>query len=146
MSTTLEHHLKVGVLSIQGAFAEHVSMLEKERDTRKDRIGVTVEEVRHPSQLAELDGLIIPGGESTTLDVFLQQNDFEEKLKSFIRNETRPAFVWGTCAGLILLSDELDSQKEGGQITVCRKSVFLFCFLCLTVHMYAARWAQHSFN
>lgn len=112
-----ERRVKVGVLSIQGAFAEHVSMLEREGERRKKDVGITVVEVRNPSDLDELDGLIIPGGESTTLSVFLRQNDFEEKLKSFVSNEKK--FVWGTCAGLILLSDELDSQKKGGQITVC---------------------------
>lgn len=106
--------VRIGVLSIQGSFAEHVSMLEREGATRKDRVEVTVEEVRDPSQLERLDGLIIPGGESTTLSVFLRQNGFQEKLTSFTRE--RP--VWGTCAGLILLSNQIDSQKTGGQVTV----------------------------
>ena len=120
MSAPPERQVKIGVLSIQGAFAEHVSMLERERDVRKERVKITVEEIRNPTQLADLDGLIIPGGESTTLSVFLRQNDFEEKLRLFMSRETRPGFVWGTCAGLILLSDELDSQKRGGQVTVCQ--------------------------
>ena len=116
--TDLEHCVRVGVLCIQGAFIEHVRMLEREADARKDGVRISVHEVRKPTQLAQLDGLIIPGGESTTLSVFLRQNDFEETLKSFVFNERRPRFVWGTCAGLILLSDELDAQKKGGQITV----------------------------
>ena len=106
----------VGVLSIQGSFAEHVSMLEREGAGRKDALRLTAVEVRSPSQLERLDGLIIPGGESTTLSVFLRQNDFQEKLKSFTRDGERT--VWGTCAGLILLSNQLDSQKRGGQVTV----------------------------
>ena len=118
-----ERRVKVGVLSIQGAFAEHVSMLEREGERRKDDVGITVVEVRNPSDLHELDGLVIPGGESTTLNVFLRENGFEEKLKSFISNEKRPGVVWGTCAGLILLSDEVDSQMKGGQITVCKITV-----------------------
>lgn len=124
-----ERRVKVGVLSIQGAFAEHVSMLEREGERRKKDVGITVVEVRNPSDLDELDGLIIPGGESTTLSVFLRQNGFEEKLKSFISNEKRPGFAWGTCAGLILLSDELDSQKKGGQITVCNRPYAILCYL-----------------
>lgn len=108
--------VKVGVLSIQGSFAEHVSMLEREGAARKDGVRLTVEEVRTPSQLEGLDGLIIPGGESTTLSVFLRQGDFMEKLRSFTRDESKA--VWGTCAGLILLSNQLDSQKQGGQPNV----------------------------
>ena len=112
--------MRVGVLALQGSFAEHVAMLQSERDAREREAGVrlTVEEVRHPEQLAGLDGLVIPGGESTTLGVFLRQNDFEEKLRAFARGRERPGCVWGTCAGLILLSEQLDSQKEGGQVTV----------------------------
>ena len=124
MSAPPERQVKIGVLSIQGAFVEHVSMLERERDMRKDGVKIMVEEIRNPSQLADLDGLIIPGGESTTLSVFLRQNDFEEKLRLFTSRETRPGFVWGTCAGLILLSDELDSQKTGGQVTVRMSELF----------------------
>ena len=95
------------------------------------RVTVTVEEVRYPSQLEELDGLIIPGGESTTLSVFLRQNDFEEKLKSFVRDKKRP--VWGTCAGLILLSNQLDSQKKGGQVTVSQTQFSLIIYLSLSL-------------
>lgn len=142
-----ERRVKVGVLSIQGAFAEHVSMLEREGERRKKDVGITVVEVRNPSDLDELDGLIIPGGESTTLSVFLRQNDFEEKLKSFVSNEKK--FVWGTCAGLILLSDELDSQKKGGQITVSKITID-YAIYNINISQYfssiSARWAQHSDN
>ena len=93
-------------------------MLESLAETQRAKVSISIQDVRKPSQLAELDGLIIPGGESTTLSVFLRQNDFEQALKSFVFNEKKPGFVWGTCAGLILLSDQLDGQKQGGQITV----------------------------
>ena len=111
--------VKLGVLALQGGFAEHVAMLEGERDVRAAAgVRLTVEEVRYPEQLAGLDGLVIPGGESTTLGVFLRQNGFVERLRAFAREGERPGCVWGTCAGLILLSEQLDSQKVGGQATV----------------------------
>ena len=113
-----EKTVKVGVLCIQGAFIEHIQMLQRVADARGDKANVVVDDVRKPAQLADLDGLIIPGGESTTLSVFLKKNGFEEALKSWIFNEKKPGVVWGTCAGLILLSDEVAGQKQGGQVTV----------------------------
>lgn len=76
---------KIGVLALQGAFAKHREMLE--------RIGVPSIEVRYPAQLSEIDGLIIPGGESTTM---LSLNELD--LIGF----NKPIF--GTCAGMILLA------------------------------------------
>lgn len=86
---------KIGVLALQGAFAKHREML--------DRLGVSSLEVRTPRELAEIDGLIIPGGESTTM---WRLNDLP--LKEF----NRPIF--GTCAGMILLArlGLLDVQIE----------------------------------
>lgn len=107
---------KVGVLGIQGAFIEHIQMLQKAAE--EVGVSVTVSDVRQPEQLADLDGLIIPGGESTTLSVFLKQNGFEGRLREWIRNPGKPGVVWGTCAGLILLSDELQGQKKEGQISL----------------------------
>ena len=117
--------VRVGVLCIQGAFIEHLKMLHRVMEAKSDTVQLSVVDVRKPSQLAELDGLIIPGGESTTLSVFLRKNGFEEALKSWIFNEKKPGFVWGTCAGLILLSDELEGQKQGGQVTVSLTSSLL---------------------
>ncbi len=118
--------ISVGVLCIQGAFIEHIHKLTE--ISKQNEIPITVTEVRRPDQLSSLDGLIIPGGESTTLSVFLKKNDFEECLKSWICNEQHPGVVWGTCAGLILLADELTGQKKGGQVTVsvCTKLGILF--------------------
>lgn len=110
----------VGVLCIQGAFIEHIRMLQKLSDSIYQAHGFTVKvvDVRRPDQLPGLNGLIIPGGESTTLSIFLKKNNFEEALKSWAFDEKRPGVVWGTCAGLILLSDEVAGQKQGGQATV----------------------------
>ena len=103
----------VGVLCLQGAFIEHITKLEAVRELKKNCMKII--EVRKPDQLNGLDGLIVPGGESTTLSVFLGKDGFEETLREWIKG---PVTVWGTCAGLILFSDELLGQKRGGQIIV----------------------------
>ncbi|KAL5483742.1 hypothetical protein EMCRGX_G020153 [Ephydatia muelleri] len=112
---------------LKGAFIEHIQMLEKVATSEKERggegVAVMVRDVRTPDQLGDLDGLIIPGGESTTLSVFLKQNGFEDALRAWIRNPVKPGAVWGTCAGLILLSDELLGQKKGGQASLGGLSV-----------------------
>jgi 5'-phosphate synthase pdxT subunit len=88
------NHLKVGVLALQGSFAEHLAVLKK--------LGVETVEVRLPEHLADLDGLIIPGGESTAIGKLLVDFDLLEPLKEFGREKP----VWGTCAGAILLSKD----------------------------------------
>jgi 5'-phosphate synthase pdxT subunit len=84
--------MKVGVLAVQGNFREHAAMLRK--------LGADVVEVRKPEQLADLDGLVIPGGESTAIGRLVRLYGIEEALKRF----DRPVF--GTCAGMILLDRE----------------------------------------
>ncbi|WP_068467444.1 pyridoxal 5'-phosphate synthase glutaminase subunit PdxT [Candidatus Protochlamydia phocaeensis] len=91
--------MRIGVLALQGDFAKHCEMLRS--------LGVEVKEVRKPEELAQCDGLIIPGGEST---VMLRQIDFiqmREPLRSFA--ESKPVF--GTCAGLILLSSKVQASR-----------------------------------
>jgi 5'-phosphate synthase pdxT subunit len=87
--------LKVGVLALQGAFAKHIEMLHK--------LGVETVEVRKPADLDACSGLIIPGGESTTILKHVQFIQFGEPLRLFAKE--RPIF--GTCAGLILMSKEV---------------------------------------
>lgn len=96
--------LKIGVLALQGAFAEHIHMLR--------RLGVEAVEVRKPEQLADLDGLIIPGGESTTMGLVAERWGLVEPLRTWVHGG-RP--TWGTCAGLILLAERATGQKQGGQ-------------------------------
>ena len=84
--------MKIGVLAVQGNFREHVAMLR--------RLGVDAVEVRKPEQLEGLDGLVIPGGESTTFMRLMQLYGLDEA----IRNFERPVF--GTCAGMIVLDRE----------------------------------------
>ncbi len=86
--------MKIGVLAIQGDFAEHIGMLK--------RLGVETTEVRLPAQLAGLDGLIIPGGESTTIGKLAVDYQLLEPLRKF--GETHA--MWGTCAGAIFLSKD----------------------------------------
>lgn len=83
----------IGVLALQGAFVEHEDYLR--------RSGALPVEVRLPEQLDEIDGLILPGGESTTIGKLLRRFGFEEPLRKF----NKP--IWGTCAGMILLSKEI---------------------------------------
>jgi pyridoxal 5'-phosphate synthase pdxT subunit len=86
--------MKIGVLALQGDFAEHLAMLR--------RIGAEGLEVRLPRDLAGVDGLIIPGGESTTIGKLAVMYGLMEPLQQLAA--TRP--VWGTCAGAIFISKD----------------------------------------
>ncbi len=86
--------MKIGVLALQGDFAEHQVMLKN--------LGVEVVEVRLPEQLQDLDGLIIPGGESTTIGKLAEDFGLIEPLRSFGKQKA----IWGTCAGAIFLSKD----------------------------------------
>jgi 5'-phosphate synthase pdxT subunit len=86
--------MKIGVLAIQGDFAEHIVMLK--------RLGAETAEVRLPAHLAGLEGLIMPGGESTTIGKLAVDYGLFEPLREF--GKTHP--IWGTCAGAILLSKD----------------------------------------
>ena len=109
MSISSTAKIKIGVLALQGAFLEHVNML---RATSKN---LDVSEVRVVSELKDLDGLIIPGGESTAFGIIGGEDGMFEKLKEFVKS-SKP--VWGTCAGLIVLADRVEGQKRGGQSLV----------------------------
>jgi 5'-phosphate synthase pdxT subunit len=93
---TYSHNPKIGVLAAQGAFAEHISVL--------NQLGVDAAPVRLPQQLEGLDGLIIPGGESTSISRLMQDYHLADKVKSLARHGLP---VFGTCAGLILLASNI---------------------------------------
>jgi 5'-phosphate synthase pdxT subunit len=94
--------LTIGVLALQGASGLHLEMLE--------RLGVACCPVRTPPELAGVDALIIPGGESTTISKLLDANELFDPLREFLDKE-RPAL--GTCAGMILLADTiLDGRSD----------------------------------
>ncbi|NPV57812.1 MAG: pyridoxal 5'-phosphate synthase glutaminase subunit PdxT [Anaerolineae bacterium] len=105
--------MKIGVLALQGDFIEHQQMLEG--------IGVQVIQVRLPAHLQKLDGLIIPGGESTTIGKLAVDFDLLEPLRQFGRERG----IWGTCAGAIFLSKDIHRQQPLLQlmdITVSRNA------------------------
>jgi pyridoxal 5'-phosphate synthase pdxT subunit len=93
--------MKIGVLALQGDFGAHRKRLEE--------LGTEVVLVKRPEQLDEIDGLVIPGGESGTFLKLLGEAGFE-KLKQFVR--VKPTF--GTCAGAILLASEVENPKQAG--------------------------------
>lgn len=92
--------MKIGVLALQGAFIEHVKKL---RD-----LGIEAVEVRLPAHLDGLDGLIIPGGESTTIGKLAVQYNLIDPLREFARH--RP--TWGTCAGMIFLAKDIGIDRQ----------------------------------
>ncbi|MEE8392022.1 MAG: pyridoxal 5'-phosphate synthase glutaminase subunit PdxT [Anaerolineae bacterium] len=94
--------MKIGVLAVQGAFIEHEGILT--------RIGVEPVQVRLPQHLEGLDGLIIPGGESTTIGKVAKRWELLEPIRAFAQSG-RP--LWGTCAGMILMAKEVvDSMPD----------------------------------
>ena len=115
-STSLNYdpgQLKVGVLALQGSFEEHLNML--------DRLGVEAVEIRLPEQLEDLDGLILPGGESTTIGKLAVEFGLMDPLRAFGKEKT----IWGTCAGAILLSKDAHRSQpllELMDITVDRNA------------------------
>jgi len=108
----------IGVLALQGAVREHVAMLE--------RAGARAIPVRRASELSEVDGLVLPGGESTTMSRLLETFELLEPVRARIA-DGMPAF--GSCAGMILLARQVldgrpDQQQLGGLDVVVRRNAF----------------------
>lgn len=97
----------VGVLALQGAFLEHIKLLTQ--------IGVEAAEIRKPEELSEIDALIIPGGESTSMGLIATRWGLVEPLRKWLQSG-KP--TWGTCAGMIMLADRAEGQKLGGQTLI----------------------------
>ena len=91
--------MKIGVLALQGDFAEHIVMLKS--------LGVDAIEVRLAEQLDDLDGLIIPGGESTTIGKLATDYGLMKPLREFGQRHA----IWGTCAGAIFLSKDVSREQ-----------------------------------
>lgn len=91
----------IGVLALQGAVREHIRSIEG--------CGATAIEIKQKGQLAEIDGLILPGGESTTMRRLIDSYGFFEAIQDFGK-QGKPVF--GTCAGLILMANEIDGQAD----------------------------------
>jgi 5'-phosphate synthase pdxT subunit len=96
----MTNQLTIGILALQGAFEAHAKALQS--------LGVTAKLIRTPSELTNLDGLIIPGGESTTFLKFLERDGFLDVLQSFV--QSTPTF--GTCAGCILLAKRVENPAQ----------------------------------
>ncbi len=91
--------MKIGVLALQGDFVEHIALLNK--------LSVTTCEVRLPQHLENVDALIIPGGESTTLSRLMSIYQLREPLKDMAR---KGKAIWGTCAGMIMMAGEITEE------------------------------------
>lgn len=89
---------RIGILALQGDFREHREVVE--------RLGATAPEVRLPRDLEDLDGLIIPGGESTAIVRLMRSSQLLEPLRKLVADDFP---MWGTCAGMILLAKRLDA-------------------------------------
>jgi 5'-phosphate synthase pdxT subunit len=88
-----QQDMKVGVLALQGTFIEHIEILRQ--------LGVETHPIRLPHELNTLDGLIIPGGESTTMLRLMESFGLTSTIREMARNDFA---IWGTCAGMILLA------------------------------------------
>ncbi|MCP9125041.1 pyridoxal 5'-phosphate synthase glutaminase subunit PdxT [Streptococcus oralis] len=103
--------MRIGILALQGAFAEHAKVLEK--------LGVVSVEIRNLEDFqqyqSDLSGLILPGGESTTMGKLLRDQNMLIPLRGAILNDLP---VFGTCAGLILLAKKITSQEESHLATM----------------------------
>ncbi len=110
--------LAIGVLAVQGDVREHVRVLTA--------LGARAYGVRRPSELTDLDGLVIPGGESTTMDKLVRAFDLFDPLRTLIAGGLP---VYGSCAGMIMLADRIaegrpDQQTLGGLDITVRRNAF----------------------
>jgi 5'-phosphate synthase pdxT subunit len=108
--------MKIGVLALQGAFREHCLMLE--------RCGAEAVEIRKPEELDDVVGLIIPGGESTTIGKLMVEWGLMDKIKARVQEGMA---VYGTCAGMILLSKDIvgsDQPRLSLMDTVVQRNAF----------------------
>ncbi len=92
--------MKIGVLAAQGAFVEHIAVLHQ--------LGVETQPVRLPRELGGLDGLIIPGGESTSISKLMLDYNLINEIRNHARNDLP---IFGTCAGMILLANEISDSN-----------------------------------
>lgn len=92
--------MKIGILSLQGGVEEH--------EEKFKALGAEVIRVKHASQLEEIDGIVLPGGESTTIGKLLKDTNLFNPLKEKIEKGLP---TWGTCAGLILLCKEIENEN-----------------------------------
>ncbi|MBP6042197.1 pyridoxal 5'-phosphate synthase glutaminase subunit PdxT [Candidatus Saccharibacteria bacterium] len=104
--------MTVGVLALQGAFKEHIDKFNSINYDKFNSINYKTIEIRNLADLSKIDALVIPGGESTVIGMQLETAGMLEPIKKMI-SDGMP--TWGTCAGLILLSDAVDNQSATSQ-------------------------------
>jgi len=97
---SVHNDVKIGVLALQGAFDVHARRLSE--------LGASAHLIRKPGELADLDGLVLPGGESTTFLKHLERAGFYDALDAFVRSKP----VFGTCAGCILLAKDVSNPPQ----------------------------------
>lgn len=105
--STSDNKITIGVLAVQGAFIEHEQMLQS--------LGVDCIEIRKPEQLDQIDGIVLPGGESAVQGQLLRKLHILSPLRKMIQNGLP---VLATCAGLILLSEEIDNGEPAHLATL----------------------------
>ncbi|HEX7735003.1 MAG TPA: pyridoxal 5'-phosphate synthase glutaminase subunit PdxT [Ktedonobacteraceae bacterium] len=119
----MRKRLRIGVLGLQGDFEAHLKALHKAAETLHLEVEGVI--VKLPQHLSNLDGIILPGGESTTIGKLMMLYGLQEPLQQMI---SQGVPVWGTCAGLILLARETDNALAGQpllasmDIRVCRNA------------------------
>lgn len=101
LTTRFDTLMKIGILALQGDFEEHYEML--------DKMGVGSRFVKYAKELEDLSGLILPGGESTTMLKFMEDESLVEPIKEFYRNG---GALYGTCAGAVLLARNVTSPTQ----------------------------------
>jgi pyridoxal 5'-phosphate synthase pdxT subunit len=99
--------MTIGILALQGDFIEHIHMLEK--------LGMKTAEIRKPGELDKVKGLIIPGGESTTMMKLMRSFDLIDPIKQFAAGKLP---VWGTCAGLICIASNVHNPDSTSMETL----------------------------
>jgi 5'-phosphate synthase pdxT subunit len=109
-----ESEMNIGVLALQGAFIEHIQILQT--------LGVNTRKVRLPEELNGLDGLIIPGGESTTIGKLSVWYDLGDSIRRFASQKA----IWGTCAGMIVMAKDIgmDQPLLGIMDIVVKRNAF----------------------
>lgn len=128
--------ITIGVLALQGGFREHLEALAaaiqaihankpSDRVHRNCEFAFDLLEVRNSQELATCDGLIIPGGQSTSISFLAKSVGILDSLRDFVKHQRKP--TWGTCAGLILLAEAIGNTTEAGpeligglDVEICR--------------------------
>ena len=108
--------MKVGVLALQGTFIEHIGILRQ--------LGVEAPPIRLPNELDTLDGLIVPGGESTTMLRLMESSKLLQPVREMARDDLA---IWGTCAGMVLLAKSVSNYEMetlGLMDTMVRRNAF----------------------